>query len=301
MSSQITNLVLELTNQERSKAGLEPLKLNTKLTQTAEEHSDSMAADDFFSHTGVDGSSVGDRASNNGYQYSIVGENIAAGYSTAQQVVTGWMNSPGHRANILNSNYTEIGIGYEFLQNDTGSVNYNHYWTQVFGNSLNNNDSNNNNQSNNQRNFFGTRGNDNLVGNNSNNDIRGRAGKDYLEGKAGDDVLRGGIGADTLLGGTGNDKLLAGADDDLLDGTSGSNILIGGTGADTFILREGATNKIRDFQLGVDRIGLGDNIAFEDLEINGRNHSSLFYEGQKIAVLTRISPDSLTAENFADF
>ena len=94
---------------------------------------------DFFSHTGADGSTVGDRVQNSGYQYSNAGENIAAGQTTAVDVVEGWINSPGHRANILNPNYTEIGVGYEYLQNDTGSINYNHYWTQVFGTPLNNN------------------------------------------------------------------------------------------------------------------------------------------------------------------
>ena len=139
MSLQLINRVLELTNEERAKAGLDPLKLNNKLANAADDHSDSMAQDDFFSHTGADGSSVADRVQSNGYQYSTVGENIAAGQTTAEDVVQAWMDSPGHRANILNANYTEIGIGYEFLENDTGSVNYNHYWTQVFGSSLNNN------------------------------------------------------------------------------------------------------------------------------------------------------------------
>ena len=133
MSSQLINQVVELTNQERAKAGLQPLTLNNQLTQAAQDHSDSMAVDDFFSHTGADGSSVGDRVRETGYNYSTAGENIAAGQRTAEDVVEGWMNSPGHRANILNPNYTEIGVGYELLENDTGSVNYNRYWTQVFG------------------------------------------------------------------------------------------------------------------------------------------------------------------------
>ena len=139
MSSQLINQVLELTNAERANAGLNPLTLNTKLSQAAEGHSDSMANDDFFSHTGANGSSVGARVQDTGYQYSTVGENIAAGQTTAEEVVQGWMNSPGHRANILNANYTEIGLGYEYLANDTGSVNYNHYWTQVFGTPSGNN------------------------------------------------------------------------------------------------------------------------------------------------------------------
>ena len=144
MSSQLTNRVLELTNAERAKAGLKPLTLNNQLAEAAQGHSDSMAADDFFSHTGADGSSVGDRVKEEGYEFARTGENIAAGQTTAEQVVEGWMNSPGHRANILNADYTEIGIGYELLENDTGSVNYNRYWTQVFGKPLNNNSQVNN-------------------------------------------------------------------------------------------------------------------------------------------------------------
>ena len=139
MSTQFIEEVVRLTNVERAKAGLPPLKLNNQLLAAAQDHSNDMAQDDFFSHTGADGSSVGDRVRNSGYQYSTTGENIAAGQTTPAQVVEGWMNSPGHRANILNPNYTEIGVGYEYLQNDTGSVNYNHYWTQVFGTPLNNN------------------------------------------------------------------------------------------------------------------------------------------------------------------
>ena len=141
MSSQLINQVVELTNAERAKAGLNPLTLNNQLAQAAQGHSDSMAADDFFNHTGADGSDVSDRVEDTGYQYSRTGENIAAGQTTAEQVVQGWMDSPGHRANILNPDFTEIGIGYEFLEDDTGSVNYNHYWTQVFGTPLGNNNS----------------------------------------------------------------------------------------------------------------------------------------------------------------
>ena len=138
MSIKLIEQVVELTNVERAKEGLQPLKLNDRLLDAAQDHSNDMAQDDFFSHTGADGSTVGDRVRASGYQYSTAGENIAAGQITAAQVVEGWMNSPGHRANILNPNYTEIGVGYEYLQNDTGSVNYNYYWTQVFGTPSNN-------------------------------------------------------------------------------------------------------------------------------------------------------------------
>ena len=138
----LTEKVVELTNIEREKAGLQPLKINNQLANTAQNHSNNMAEDDFFSHTGADGSSVSDRVEDSGYQYSTTGENIAAGQTSAEEVVEGWMDSPGHRANILNPDYTEIGVGYEQLQNDPGSVNYNHYWTQVFGNSSEDNSNN---------------------------------------------------------------------------------------------------------------------------------------------------------------
>ena len=133
MSTQFINEVLRLTNLERTSRGLNELTLNAQLNQAAQGHSDNMASQDFFDHTGADGSNVGDRVGDAGYAFRSTGENIAAGQTTPEQVVESWMNSPGHRANILNADYQEIGIGYEYLAEDTGSVNYNHYWTQVFG------------------------------------------------------------------------------------------------------------------------------------------------------------------------
>ncbi|ARV60993.1 hypothetical protein BZZ01_22340 [Nostocales cyanobacterium HT-58-2] len=124
--------VVDLTNTERQKAGLQPLKLNLNLTNTAQSHSEDMALRDFFSHTGSNGSSMGDRALATGYRFSALGENIAAGYTTPEEVIQGWMNNPGHRENILNPNYQEIGVGYYNLANDTGTVNYRSYWTQDF-------------------------------------------------------------------------------------------------------------------------------------------------------------------------
>lgn len=77
--------------------------------------------------------SASSRAQEQGYPSSLVAENIGAGYTTPEEVVQGWINSQGHRANLLNPDYTEIGIGYFYLANDTGVENWNHYWTQVFG------------------------------------------------------------------------------------------------------------------------------------------------------------------------
>lgn len=125
--------VFELTNQERLKAGLLPLTYDYQLETSAEIHSQDMALQDYFDHNGLDGSSPFDRIEAAGYNYSWAAENIAAGQTTPEQVVNGWMNSPGHRANILNPNLTEIGVGYYYLADDTGNQNFNHYWTQNFG------------------------------------------------------------------------------------------------------------------------------------------------------------------------
>ncbi|GAB4476465.1 MAG: hypothetical protein OHK0037_38080 [Elainellaceae cyanobacterium] len=128
--------VLRLTNEFRQQNGVQPLTYNSKLGNAAQGHTINMANLDFFSHTGKDGSTIGQRVTASGYQWSFTGENIAAGYTTPQAVVNGWINSPGHRANMLNPNYQEIGIGYHYLSNDTGQVNYYHYWTQNFGKPL---------------------------------------------------------------------------------------------------------------------------------------------------------------------
>ncbi|NES64367.1 MAG: CAP domain-containing protein [Okeania sp. SIO2D1] len=133
---QFIDRVVELTNQERTQLGLDPLTADPLLNQAAQTHTENMAEQDFFSHTGLDGSSVGDRIEATGYDFSTWAENIAAGRQTPEAVVAGWMNSDGHRRNILNPNLEEIGVGYYFLEEDTGSVNFNHYWTQVFATPL---------------------------------------------------------------------------------------------------------------------------------------------------------------------
>ena len=114
--------VYHLTNQERSKYGLCPLLWNTQLYLAARNHSIDMAIMQRMSHTGSNGSNISYRVKAQIYPYSMVAENIAAAQKTPQQVLSSWMNSPGHRNNILNPNFIEIGIGY-----------CNGYWTQVFG------------------------------------------------------------------------------------------------------------------------------------------------------------------------
>jgi serralysin len=120
--------ILSLVNIERSKAGLQPLTLNSQLNQAAQNHTNDMISKRYFSHTSPSGSTMTSRVNAVGYRYSTIGENIAAGNATAAGTMTQWMNSPGHRANILNPNFKELGVGYG-PSNDQ----YRHYWTQVFG------------------------------------------------------------------------------------------------------------------------------------------------------------------------
>ncbi|QIR41927.1 CAP domain-containing protein (plasmid) [Tolypothrix sp. PCC 7910] len=119
--------VWDLTNNERRQHQLPDLTFNWELAWAAMKHSANMANQDFFDHRDLE-----NRVRSEGYQGSV-GENIYAGGSTAEAVVNGWMDSPGHRDNILNPQYREIGVGYFFLENDPGSLNYRYYWTQIFG------------------------------------------------------------------------------------------------------------------------------------------------------------------------
>jgi len=109
-----------------------PLAWNCKLEAAALRHSKDMAEQDFFSHTGSDGSTVGTRTTQAGYSWSRVGENIAAGtpLSSVGAVVQAWVDSPGHCENIMRSSYTELGAA-KYSEN---SSRYGVYWTQVFGN-----------------------------------------------------------------------------------------------------------------------------------------------------------------------
>ncbi len=125
--------VLALTNAERAKVGCPALTINNTLGIVAQAHARDMGDNDFFSHDSLNGDSPFDRMTAAGYRFSSAAENIAAGYGTPASVVAGWMGSSGHRANILNCNLTEIGIGYYKMTSDTGDVNYYHYWVQDFG------------------------------------------------------------------------------------------------------------------------------------------------------------------------
>lgn len=117
--------VLDLVNRHRADAGCGSLSRDSKLDTAARLHAEDMAANDYFSHTSLDGRSPTERAAEQGYQGGV-GENIAYGYRDAEAVMEGWMNSEGHRANILNCGYDVIGIG---VADRSGTL----YWVQNFG------------------------------------------------------------------------------------------------------------------------------------------------------------------------
>lgn len=122
-ASGISARIVQLVNSERSEVGCAPLVVNAKLTKAAQAHSKDMAAHQNMSHTGSDGSSPGDRIQGAGYSWSTYGENVAYGYTTPESVMAGWMASPGHKRNILDCSFKEIGVGLA----QPGS-----YWTQDF-------------------------------------------------------------------------------------------------------------------------------------------------------------------------
>jgi uncharacterized protein YkwD len=118
--------VVQLTNQYRTKYGCASVRTDTKLTSAARLHSVDMVKRNYFSHTGANGSTFVTRAKLAGYS-SPIGENIAWGYRTPEAVMTAWMNSAGHRANILNCKAKAVGVGLARKADGTP------YWTQVFG------------------------------------------------------------------------------------------------------------------------------------------------------------------------
>jgi len=120
--------VTELVNIERQKAGLSSLTLDTSISNVARTKSKDMAANNYFAHQSPTYGSAGDMLKQFGIKWSAWGENIASGQRTPEAVVTAWMNSSGHRANILSTNFSKIGVGY--VTNSNGTP----YWTQIFTN-----------------------------------------------------------------------------------------------------------------------------------------------------------------------
>ncbi len=121
--SSVIQQVVDLTNAERAKEGLAPLKIDSALTKSAQLKSQDMKDNNYFSHTSPTYGSPFDQMKSLGINYKSAAENIAMGQRSAEEVVQGWMNSAGHRANIMNGSYTHIGVGLS----DSG-----YYWTQQF-------------------------------------------------------------------------------------------------------------------------------------------------------------------------
>lgn len=128
--------VLQLINQQRADGGCAPLVMQSQLSAAAQSHANAMAVKDFFGHASKNGAKFSARIKAQGYRGRKYAENIAAGYASAEKVVSIWMSSQGHRVNIMNCAYTETGIALAYQADDAplpGS-NYamHYYWVQDF-------------------------------------------------------------------------------------------------------------------------------------------------------------------------
>jgi len=112
------------------------LRMNAKLTAAAKSHARAMAEQNFFGHSGADGSRLSSRIKRQGYRYRAAAENIAAGQTSAGKVVQGWLKSSGHRRNILNCEMKETGIALVYQPDDKplrgNPAPFRYYWVQVF-------------------------------------------------------------------------------------------------------------------------------------------------------------------------
>src|SRR4051794_4838920 len=121
--------VLQLTNAERQKRGLAPLVINDSLSSAAQSYTEVLASGDCFAHTCGPEPDFSVRVQVSGYVgWSALAENIAAGYPSPEALVAGWMDSPGHRQNILTPEFTELGVGMA-----SGAGRFGTYWTEEFG------------------------------------------------------------------------------------------------------------------------------------------------------------------------
>jgi uncharacterized protein YkwD len=128
-TSSITAAIVDLTNVERSKAGIDTVQVNARLNTAAQLQADQLADRQILEHEipGAPYPTPPDRLAAAGYTWQRFGENLASGFATAADATVGWMNSEGHRANILNANFTEIGAAYAV--DSTGRP----YYVEVFG------------------------------------------------------------------------------------------------------------------------------------------------------------------------
>ncbi len=255
-ANSLERLMLELINAERTSRGYNPLQLELRLNDAAEDYSEYMLEEDFFSHTGLDGSDPGDRMRDAGFAFSgswTWGENIAW---QSERGATGFeddvanlhqslMNSSGHRANILNPNFEVIGIGIEVGDYTTASGRtYEAVMvTQNFARTSAPLQIDNGSSGSDPAPLppapppdlvlNGNGGSNTLIGNSGDDTLTGRGGNDSLTGNAGQDTIWGGTGDDTINGGDDSDQIGGGGGNDLIRGGSGYDLIWGGTGNDT--------------------------------------------------------------------
>ena len=317
-ANRLERYMLKLVNAERAKYGLDALELEQNLNTSAAIHSRWMLATDTFSHTGARGSSAGDRMAAADFDFSGRWGNAE---NLAVQTVRGapgfrddvydlhvsLMNSPGHRANILDPDQDYIGIGIEIGNFNYGSgearsaiVTQNFAYT---GGSVDldvrlkrptKGDDTIKGSSGDDK-IKGRGGDDTLRGDDGDDFLRGNGGKDALYGDAGSDRLKGGGGNDRLDGGDGDDVLIGqggrdrlsgdagddtlrgGGGNDQLDGGAGNDLMVGGGGADTFVIRPGHDrDTIRGYQDDVDRIDLR---AFGFADVDAAMRTASFVDG----------------------
>lgn len=125
---ELRQVIFRLVNEARAREGLAPVTQNDTLEQQATQYACELISYDFFAHQNpVTGSTLGDRAREFGYDFLVVGENLAAGQPTPERAFTDWMNSPSHRENIMDPRFTELGVGIRM------GGGYGIYWVQEFG------------------------------------------------------------------------------------------------------------------------------------------------------------------------
>ncbi len=313
VSDQFDYQVLALVNSERAKQNLKPLTLNEKLDTAADRYSKRMANGDFFSHTDREnGSTMVQRVNQTGYRWTTLAENIAVGQPNAEEVVKAWMNSPGHRRNILNPKITHMGLGYFFKNQDGGQIRYRHYWTQVFGagepdssggtgssgsssegtsgsgsssEGTSGSGSSSEGTSGSGSSSSGTGSSGSSSGSTGGSEITGTSVSDTLNGLGGNDLLIGLAGNDSLNGGSGNDRLIGGDGKDTLDG---------GLGADRFIfdkIGKGIDRIIQYNRLEGDRIQVkasGFGINSGNLNKFSFANNTLSFDGKPFAELEEV-------------
>ncbi|KIC51878.1 CAP domain-containing protein [Tateyamaria sp. ANG-S1] len=247
VANQFEREMLDLINEERTSRGIDPLTLELRLNDASEDHSSWMETTGAFSHTGEGGSSAGDRMEDAGFVFSgnwTWGENIAyqsergaPGISDdVRDLHTSLMNSPGHRANILNPDFDHIGIGLETGDNQGFDA---VYVTQKFASTSAPVELDTGASS--PPDTAPEPGNqdDAPVAEADNDQVDGSAANDAPDGRDGADTMSDDNKPNALNGNSGNDRLTGDDGSDRLNGGSGNDILFGGNGKDVFVFSEG--------------------------------------------------------------